>query len=94
MADTEAPQTIREVGIYLRVIGDRLTAIEQKLNDSPTRHEHELLKGRITALELDGESYGSRYLTRRDGAVATGVISFILTGVLLVLNLWDRVGGK
>jgi hypothetical protein len=73
------------------VIYDKLAEMNKKLDDAPTRSEHNAVKLRITALEDDGKSYGSKYLTRRDGAVATGVITFLMSSVVLLVNLF---GGK
>lgn len=87
------PKTIGEVGIYLQTMDKRLGNIEKILADQPTRREFDGVVLRIKALEEDSGRNGSKYLTRRDGAVAGGVITFIITVVIFVFNIWDKLKG-
>ena len=89
----QPPKTVAEIGVHIGYINETLSEIKKKIDDSPSRSEHNLLKDRVKTLEEDDRTGGNKYLTRREGVVAGGALTLAMTVVIFVFNLIDKLKG-
>lgn len=87
MNKSEAPKTVREIGVHIAYISDSIREIKETMKDTPTRGEFGNLEERVTLLETDGKGDDNKFVTRREVYAIVGVIGLIGTilGIILAL---------